>query len=157
MWLNETQCMKSEIKRKLKIQINSVSPNKQMSTPLEIDHHSFPLSTWRSLHGTPMSLAHLKTEDMLDCPSKLNLMLVGVGWCGRFLGSEVVLTPFDSLCLPSCWGWVLLGVAAFMGSEVVLTAFDSLWLPSNGGVLVGVAAFRGSEVVLAPFDAFWLS
>ena len=36
-------------------------------------------------------------------------MLVGVV---AFLGSEVVLSPVVSGCLPSCGGWVLVGVAA---------------------------------------------
>ena len=36
-------------------------------------------------------------------------MLVGVV---GFLGSEVVLSPVVSGCLPSCGGWVLVGVAA---------------------------------------------
>ena len=36
-------------------------------------------------------------------------MLVGVV---GFLGSEVVLSPVVSGCLPSCWGRVLVGVAA---------------------------------------------
>ena len=35
-------------------------------------------------------------------------MLVGVA---AFLGSEVVLSPVVSGCLPSCGGWVLVGVA----------------------------------------------
>ena len=36
-------------------------------------------------------------------------MLVGVA---AFLGSEVVLSPVVSGCIPSCGGWVLVGVAA---------------------------------------------
>ena len=36
-------------------------------------------------------------------------------------------------CLPSCGGWVLLGVAAFLGSEVVLFPVVSGCLPSCGG------------------------
>ena len=36
-------------------------------------------------------------------------MLVGVA---AFLGSEVVLSPVVSGCLPSCGGWVLVVVAA---------------------------------------------
>ena len=36
-------------------------------------------------------------------------MLVGVA---AFLGSEVVLSPVVSGYLPSCGGWVLVGVAA---------------------------------------------
>ena len=36
-------------------------------------------------------------------------MLVGVA---AFLGSEVVLSPVVSGCLPSCWGWGVVGVAA---------------------------------------------
>ena len=66
------------------------------------------------------------------------LVLVGVV---GFLGSEVVLSPVVSGCLPSCGGWVLVGVAAFLGSEVVLSPVVSACLPSCGGwVLVGVAA-----------------
>ena len=38
-----------------------------------------------------------------------------------FLGSEVVLSPVVSGCLPSCGGWVLVGVVGFLGSEVVLS------------------------------------
>ena len=45
-------------------------------------------------------------------------MLVGVV---GFLGSEVVLSPVVSRCLPSCGGSVLVGVAAILGSEVVLS------------------------------------
>ena len=67
-------------------------------------------------------------------------MLVGVV---GFLGSEVVLSPVVSGCLPSCGGWVLVGVAAFLGSELVLSPVVSGCLPSCGGwVLVGVAASR---------------
>ena len=68
------------------------------------------------------------------------LVLVGVV---GFLGSEVVLSPVVSGCLPSCGGWVLVGVAAFLGSEVVLSPVVSGCLPScRGWVLVGVAASR---------------
>ena len=68
------------------------------------------------------------------------LVLVGVV---GFLGSEVVLSPVVSGCLPSCGGWVLVGVAAFLGSEVILSPVVSGCLPSCGGwVLVGVAASR---------------
>ena len=93
-------------------------------------------------------------------------MLVGVV---GFLGSEVVLSPVVSLhvgggcwlvwsaswalkwsclplspivsgCLPSCKGWVLVGVVGFLGSEVVLSPVVShcLWLsPFMWGVGVG--------------------
>ena len=68
------------------------------------------------------------------------LVLVGVV---GFLGSEVVLSPVVSGCLPSCGGWVLVGVAAFLGSEVVLSPVVSGCLPSCGGWgVVGVAASR---------------
>ena len=51
----------------------------------------------------------------------LNLAaLVLVGVVG-FLGSEVVLSPVVSGCLPSCGRWVLVGVVGFLGSEVVLS------------------------------------
>ena len=56
-------------------------------------------------------------------------MLVGVV---GFLGSEVVLSPVVSGCLPSCAGWVLVGVAAILGSEVVLSPVVSGCLPSCG-------------------------
>jgi len=45
------------------------------------------------------------------------LVLVGVV---GFLGSEVVLSPVVSGCLPSYGGWVLVGVDAFLGSEMVV-------------------------------------
>ena len=68
--------------------------------------------------------------------------LLSVGVVG-FLGSEVVLSPVVSGCLPSCGGWVLVGVVGFLGSEVVLSPVVSGCLPSCGGwVLVGVAASR---------------
>ena len=61
------------------------------------------------------------------------------------------LSPIISGCLPSCGGWVLVGVVGFLGSEVVLSPVVSCCLPSCGGwVLVGVAAILGSEVVLSP-------
>ena len=50
-------------------------------------------------------------------------MLVGVV---GFLGSEVVLSPVVSGCLPLCGGWVLVGVVGFLGSEVVLFPIVSL-------------------------------
>ena len=53
------------------------------------------------------------------------LVLVGVV---GFLGSEVVLSPIVSRCLPlspvvslHVGGWVLVGVVGFLGSEVVLS------------------------------------
>ena len=46
------------------------------------------------------------------------LVLVGVV---GFLGSEVVLSPVVSGCLPSYGGWVLVGVAAFLGSGMVVS------------------------------------
>ena len=76
------------------------------------------------------------------------LVLVGVA---AILGSEVVLSPVVSGCLPSCGGWVLVDVVGFLGSEVVLSPVVSGCLPSCGGrVLVGVVGFLGSEVVLSP-------
>ena len=48
-------------------------------------------------------------------------MLVGVA---AILGSEwscLPLSPIVSGCLPSCGGWVLVGVVGFLGSEVVLS------------------------------------
>ena len=50
----------------------------------------------------------------------LHVGWVLVGVVG-FLGSEVVLSPVVSGCLPSCGGWVLVGVVGFLGSEVVLS------------------------------------
>ena len=68
-----------------------------------------------------------------------------------FLGSEVILSPVVSGCLPSCGGWGVVGVAAILGSEVVLSPVVSGCLPSCGGwVLVGVVGFLGSAVVLSP-------
>ena len=49
---------------------------------------------------------------------------VGVGWCGCHLAlkwSCLPLSPIVSGCLPSCGGWVLVGVVGFLGSEVVLS------------------------------------
>ena len=61
------------------------------------------------------------------------------------------LSPIVSGCLPSCGGWVLVGVVGFLGPEVVLSPVVSGCLPSCGGwVLVGVVGFLGSEVVLSP-------
>ena len=73
----------------------------------------------------------------------------GVGWCGLvgvvgFLGSEVVLSPVVSGCLPSCGGWVSVGVVGFLGSEwSCLPLSPFMWG-------VGVVGFLGSEVVLSP-------
>ena len=73
----------------------------------------------------------------------LDLAALGLVGVVGFLGSEVVLSPVVSGCLPSCGGWVLVGVAAFLGSAVVLSPVVSGCLPSCGGwVLVGVAASR---------------
>ena len=67
------------------------------------------------------------------------------------LGSEVVLSPIVSGCLPSCGGWVLVGVVGFLGSDVVLSPVVSGCLPSCGGrVSAGVVGFLGSDVVLSP-------
>ena len=57
---------------------------------------------------------------------------VGVGWCGRLLGLRsglcLPLSPVVSGCLPSCGGWVLVGVAAILGPEVVLSPVVSfMW------------------------------
>ena len=64
-------------------------------------------------------------------------MLVGVA---AILGSEVVLSPVVSGCLPSCGGWVLVGVVGFLGSEVFLSPVVSHCLrlsPFMWGVGVG--------------------
>ena len=74
-------------------------------------------------------------------------MLVGVV---GFLGSEVVLSPVVSGCLPSCGGWVSASWA-LKWSCLPLSPIVSGCLPSCGGwVLVGVVGFLGSEVVLSP-------
>ena len=68
---------------------------------------------------------------------------VGVGWCGRHLAlkwSCLPLSPIVSGCLPSCGGWVLVGVVGFLGSEVVLSPVVSHCLrlsPFMWGVGVG--------------------
>ena len=56
------------------------------------------------------------------------LVLVGVV---GFLGSEVVLSPVVSGCLPSCGGWVLVGVVGFFVSRCLLLS------PFMWGVGVG--------------------
>ena len=64
-------------------------------------------------------------------------MLVGVA---AILGSEVVLSPVASCCLPSCGGWVLVGVVGFLGSDVVLSPVVSRCLllsPFMWGLGVG--------------------
>ena len=48
------------------------------------------------------------------------------------------LSLIVSGCLPSCGGWVLVGVAAVLGSEVVLSPVVSGCLPSCGGRLLGL-------------------
>ena len=99
------------------------------------------------------------------------LVLVGVV---GFLGSEVVLSPVVSGCLPSCGGWVLVvrppswalkwsclplspvvslhvGGGCWLVWSASLSPVVSCCLPSCGGwVLVGVVGFLGSEVVLSP-------
>ena len=64
------------------------------------------------------------------------------------------LSPVVSGCLPSCGGWVLVGVVGFLGSDVVLSPVVSHCLQLSpfmwGGVLVGAVGFLGSEVVLSP-------
>ena len=68
---------------------------------------------------------------------------VGVGWCGRLWAlkwSCLPLFPVVSGCLPSCGGWVLVGVVGFLGSEVVLSPVVSCCLrlsPFMWGVGVG--------------------
>ena len=81
-------------------------------------------------------------------------MLVGVA---AILGSEVVLSPVVSGCLPSCGGWVLVGVAAILGSEVVLSPVVSgclrLSFLGGGCWLVWSAswALKWSCLPLSPF------
>ena len=57
-----------------------------------------------------------------------------------FLGSEVVLSPVVSGCLPSCGGRVLVGVVGFLGSEVVLSPVVSGCPPF---MWIGVASILG--------------
>ena len=63
--------------------------------------------------------------------------MVGVA---AFLGSEVVLSPVVSGCLPSSGGWVLVGVAASRTkySEIKITGFNLNLLTVNclGSTLV---------------------
>ena len=81
-------------------------------------------------------------------------MLVGVV---GFLGSEVVLSPVVSHCLPvvslhvggGCW-LVWSASWALKWSCLPLSPIVSSCLPSWGWVLVGVVGFLGSEVVLSP-------
>ena len=79
--------------------------------------------------------------------------LVLVGAVG-FLGSEVVLSPVVSGCLPSCGGgcWLVWSASwALKWSCLPLSLVVSGCLPSCGGwVLVGVVGILGSEVVLSP-------
>ena len=103
------------------------------------------------------------------------LVLVAVA---AFLGSDVVLSPVVSGCLPSCEGWVLVGVAAsgtktfrnqnhrFQSKFACCKLFGvyagvifpeqftvgvlNATLDVAGLVLVGVVGFLGSEVVLSP-------
>ena len=76
-------------------------------------------------------------------------LLRSASWALKW--SCLPLSPIVSGCLPSCGGWVLVGVAAILGSEVVLSPVVSGCLPSCGGwVLVAVVGFLGSEVVLFP-------
>ena len=78
---------------------------------------------------------------------------VGVGWCGGLLGlcsglvsrclswalkwSCLPSSPVVSGCLPSCEGWVLVGVVGFLGSEVVLSPVVSGCPPSCVSLHVG--------------------
>ena len=78
-----------------------------------------------------------------------------------FLGSEVVLFPVVSGCLPSCGRWVLVGVVGFLGSEVVLSPVVSHCLRLSpfmwGGCwLVWSAswALRWSCLRLSPMSPF---
>ena len=85
-------------------------------------------------------------------------MLVGVV---GFLGSEVVLSPVVSRCLPLSpvvslhvggGSWLVWSASwALKWSCLPLSPVVSGCLPSCGGwVLVGVVGFLGSEVVLSP-------
>ena len=64
------------------------------------------------------------------------------------------LSPVVSGCLPSCGGWVLVGVVGFLGSEVVLSPVVSRRLRLSpfmwgGGCCLVLVAFLGSQVVLS--------
>ena len=48
------------------------------------------------------------------------------------------LSPIVSGCLPSCGGWVLVGVVGFLGSEVVLSPVVSRCLPLSPRVSLHV-------------------
>ena len=76
-------------------------------------------------------------------------MLVGVV---GFLGSEVVLSPVVSGCLPSCGGWVLVGVAAFLGSEVVLSPFVSLHVGGGYWLVCPHLEQKYSEIKITGFN-----
>ena len=57
--------------------------------------------------------------------------LVWASWALKW--SCLPLSPVVSGCLPSCGGWVLVGVVGFLGSEVVLSPVVSGCLPSCRG------------------------
>ena len=95
---------------------------------------------------------------------------VGVGWCGRLLGlwsgggwvlvwsaswalkwSCLPLSPIVSGCLPSCGGWVLVGVAAILGCEVVLFPVVSLHVGGGCWLLWSASwALKWSCLPLSP-------
>ena len=122
-----------------------------------------PLSPVVSLHvgGTVLVgvVGFLGSEVVLS-PVVSHVRLSPFMWGGCWLvwsaswalkWSCLPLSPIVSGCLPSCGGWVLVGVVGFLGSEVVLSPVVSRCFPSCGGwVLVGVVGFLGSEVVLSP-------
>ena len=74
---------------------------------------SLQLPLWMSFFPKQFTVGVLNAT--LDLAA---LVLVGVV---GFLGSEVVLSPVVSSCLPSYGGWVLVGVATFLGSEMVVS------------------------------------
>ena len=57
---------------------------------------------------------------------------VGVGWCGSLPGLSSRLVSRCLRLSPFMWGWVVVGVVAFLASEVVLSPLVSGCFPSCG-------------------------
>ena len=82
---------------------------------------------------------------VVSCCLRLSPFMWGVGWLvwsasWALKWSCLPLSPIVSGCLPSCRGWVLVGVVGFLGSEVVLSPVVSHCLrlsPFMSGVGVG--------------------
>ena len=58
---------------------------------------------------------------------------MGVGWCGSLSGLISRLVSRCLRLSPFAWGWVLVGVVGFLGSQVVLSPVVSGCLPLRGG------------------------